>query len=123
MDWCCLPDFHSPSTFGAILDADEGGEFTVTLPDGSTDRQRYEPGTNVLRTTLSSPCRPSTGRPATRRRPNCSPSSAACGRTSPTSARTRRRWSAGNWRPIARCEPTHRRRRGCSPSSAPATGG
>ena len=55
IDWCCLPFFHSPAVFAALLDDDSGGRFTVTLPAGSPSEQRYEPRTNVLRTTIDSP--------------------------------------------------------------------
>ena len=55
IDWCCLPFFHSPAVFAALLDDEVGGRFTVTLPDGSPAEQRYESRTNVLRTTIDSP--------------------------------------------------------------------
>ena len=55
IDWCCLPFFHSPAVFAALLDDDVGGRFAVTLPDGASSEQRYEPRTNVLRTTIDSP--------------------------------------------------------------------
>ncbi|HET7637520.1 MAG TPA: trehalase-like domain-containing protein, partial [Ktedonobacteraceae bacterium] len=29
IDWCCLPDFDSPSIFAALLDADKGGSFRL----------------------------------------------------------------------------------------------
>ncbi len=48
VDWCCLPDFDSPSVFAALLDRGAGGRFQV-VPEGRwTSRQRYVPGTNVL---------------------------------------------------------------------------
>lgn len=55
IDWCCLPFFHSPSVFAALLDRERGGRFAVSLADGSPRRQRYEPRTNVLETVLGSP--------------------------------------------------------------------
>ncbi len=55
IEWCCLPFFHSPAVFAALLDHDSGGRFGVTLVDGTPTRQRYEPETNVLRTTIESP--------------------------------------------------------------------
>jgi GH15 family glucan-1,4-alpha-glucosidase len=50
IDWYCCPSFDSPSVFGAILDADRGGHFSLT-PDGGgdfTSKQLYFPDTNVL---------------------------------------------------------------------------
>jgi GH15 family glucan-1,4-alpha-glucosidase len=54
IDWLCIPRFDSPSVFGAILDVNKGGKFSI-LPDNieSDDfhsRQYYEPGTNILAT-------------------------------------------------------------------------
>jgi len=48
IDWLCLPRFDSPSVFGRLLDADEGGHWRLS-PEGSPDgTQYYEPRTNVL---------------------------------------------------------------------------
>ncbi|GHO90732.1 glucoamylase [Reticulibacter mediterranei] len=50
IDWCCLPDFDSPSIFAAILDADKGGFFrlTPTEHDSLGTKQMYFPETNIL---------------------------------------------------------------------------
>ncbi len=56
IDWMCVPRFDSPSVFGRILDADNGGSLWVEVEDGLiSDSRRYLPGTNILETTLSSP--------------------------------------------------------------------
>jgi len=55
IDFCCLPFFHSPAVFAALLDDEVGGRFAVTPVDGAPADQRYEPETNVLRTTVESP--------------------------------------------------------------------
>lgn len=50
IDWCCLPDFDSPSVFAALLDAEKGGSFRIA-PTGEqqlTTRQLYFPETNIL---------------------------------------------------------------------------
>jgi GH15 family glucan-1,4-alpha-glucosidase len=48
IDWCCLPRFDSPSVFGALLDCERAGQFTVTSPDAERTKQLYHPDTNVL---------------------------------------------------------------------------
>ncbi|MEO6828970.1 MAG: glycoside hydrolase family 15 protein [Acidobacteriaceae bacterium] len=55
IDWCCLPQFDSPSIFAALLDEKKGGYFRLapeqedTSQEG-TNRQMYMPETNVLLT-------------------------------------------------------------------------
>ena len=49
IDWACMPDFDSPSVFGALLDP-TAGRFVIRPSEPYTSRQRYERGTNVLLT-------------------------------------------------------------------------
>lgn len=49
VDWLCLPRFDSPSVFGAILDEQRGGFFSIVPAEGNFgSRQLYEPDTNIL---------------------------------------------------------------------------
>lgn len=53
--WACLPRFDSPPIFASLLDAQTGGEFSISPADGSAGVQRYLPNTNVLETVFESP--------------------------------------------------------------------
>jgi GH15 family glucan-1,4-alpha-glucosidase len=50
IDWCCLPDFDSPSIFAALLDADKGGSFRLAPVEQELTgtKQMYLPETNIL---------------------------------------------------------------------------
>lgn len=49
VDWCCFPNFDSPSLFGKILDG-EAGFFSVGMAYSSKVSQSYLPSTNILET-------------------------------------------------------------------------
>jgi GH15 family glucan-1,4-alpha-glucosidase len=49
IDWCCIPDFSSPSVFAALLDRERGGQFAITPRRIVDATQHYVPRTNVLR--------------------------------------------------------------------------
>ncbi len=53
IDWFCCPRFDSPSVFGAVLDASDGGHWTITPNPKASSRQFYFPDTNVLITRFS----------------------------------------------------------------------
>ncbi len=50
IDWCCLPEFDSPSVFAAILDDHKGGFFELRPAADCHGRQMYLTNTNVLMT-------------------------------------------------------------------------
>lgn len=52
IDWCCLPDFDSPSTFAALLDDVRGGSWRIGPAGAAVPEQHYLPGTNVLVTSF-----------------------------------------------------------------------
>jgi GH15 family glucan-1,4-alpha-glucosidase len=56
IDWYCCPAFDSPSVFGSILDADDGG-FYALRPEGDdwSSKQLYFPDTNILITRFFTP--------------------------------------------------------------------
>jgi alpha,alpha-trehalase len=55
IDWLCVPQFDSPSVFGALLDRGAGtfrvGPFAINHPSARV----YEPGTNTIATTWKTP--------------------------------------------------------------------
>ncbi len=54
IDWCCLPDFDSPSMFAKLLDNDKGGSFEFIVDDSYSISQKYIYRTNVLCTEFRS---------------------------------------------------------------------
>jgi alpha,alpha-trehalase len=50
IDWCCLPQFDSPSVFGKILDDDKGGFFKIECDASYKVTQKYLDNTAVLLT-------------------------------------------------------------------------
>lgn len=52
IDWCCLPEFDSPSIFAALLDRERGGYFSIFPLADYRSAQRYLPNTNVVETTF-----------------------------------------------------------------------
>ncbi|MCU0414100.1 MAG: glycoside hydrolase family 15 protein [Ignavibacteriaceae bacterium] len=54
IDWCCLPDFDSPSVFAKLIDNDNGGFFSIVADDKYIIKQKYLVWTNVLCTEFKS---------------------------------------------------------------------
>jgi GH15 family glucan-1,4-alpha-glucosidase len=54
IDWCCLPDFDSPSIFARLIDNDNGGFFSIIVDDKYIITQKYLIWTNVLITEFRS---------------------------------------------------------------------
>ncbi len=56
IDWFCFPRFDSPSLFGALLDAGNGGHFRIyPAQEETVTRQFYWPDTNILITRFLTP--------------------------------------------------------------------
>ena len=54
IDWCCLPDFDSPSIFAKLLDKEKGGFFSFVVDDNYIITQKYLYRTNILCTEYKS---------------------------------------------------------------------
>ena len=54
INWCCLPQFDSPSVFGKILDDAKGGEFKIVCDDSYSITQSYINNTSILCTRFES---------------------------------------------------------------------
>lgn len=52
LDWCCIPNFNSPSIFSALLDDRIGGRFSIHPSAEFTSSQSYLEDTNVVRTSF-----------------------------------------------------------------------
>ncbi len=53
IDWCCLPQFDSPSVFGKIIDGKIGGSFKIECDPSYQIKQAYIENTNILCTRFS----------------------------------------------------------------------
>lgn len=53
--WSCMPRFDSPPVFGALLDEQAGGQFSIGPATAVPGVQRYLPNTNVLETRFAAP--------------------------------------------------------------------
>lgn len=54
IDWCCMPDFDSPSVFAKLLDIEKGGSFSFEVDSSYAITQEYLKNTNILRTLFKS---------------------------------------------------------------------
>jgi GH15 family glucan-1,4-alpha-glucosidase len=52
IEWCCLPEFDSPSIFASLLDRKKGGHFSIAPMAGYKSSQRYLPDSNVVETSF-----------------------------------------------------------------------
>lgn len=50
IDWCCIPNFNSPSIFSAVLDYQKGGRFSIIPKTDFESSQCYIENTNVVET-------------------------------------------------------------------------
>ncbi len=50
IDWCCFPDFDSPSVFARILDEEKGGCCCFEVEEKYSVSQKYVGNTNILST-------------------------------------------------------------------------
>ena len=53
IDWCCLPNFDSPSVFANIIDDEIGGHFKIFCDKNYNITQKYSENTCILITTFS----------------------------------------------------------------------
>ncbi|SOE20094.1 Glucoamylase (glucan-1,4-alpha-glucosidase), GH15 family [Spirosomataceae bacterium TFI 002] len=53
IEWCCLPQFDSPSLFAKLLDEKKGGSFDVVVDSSYSISQKYIPNTTILVTEFS----------------------------------------------------------------------
>lgn len=54
IDWCCLPDFDSPSVFARLLDQAKGGFLDIVVDESYTISQHYVRHTNIICTQYTS---------------------------------------------------------------------
>jgi GH15 family glucan-1,4-alpha-glucosidase len=54
IDFCCIPNFDSPSVFAKLLDPQNGGNFRIEAAGEWRTKQQYLPDTNILVTRLLS---------------------------------------------------------------------
>jgi GH15 family glucan-1,4-alpha-glucosidase len=54
IDWCCLPDFDSPSVFAKLIDNGKGGFFSIVVDDKYAITQKYLIWTNIVCTEFRS---------------------------------------------------------------------